>query len=295
MGQRDGMEEEKMVQRTDQSQEVTRFFAGSTGYWRDLYLVDAPFNSYAYPYHRRQANGLALLKKHMPPPATVLDVGCGAGVQVLNMARLGYTVQGVDLVADMIESARALLANYPELAEQARFDVASIGDLPFADESFAAVVCLGVMEYMDDPATAVAQLARVLKPGGIAIISVPNQASPFRRLGRMATRAFMRLRNWQVLRFIKYRLLLRQQEFADSFEQPGSYRHRAFTAVQFQKLLIDAGLQPVDDVYQVFGTRISDFWLPIPFALVRRMEGLNRWRGSRWLGADYLVAARKAA
>lgn len=293
MKQSNRLNHEKVVQQADQTQEVVRFFSSSTDYWRDLYLANRPFNSYAYPYHLRQANGLALLQKHAPPPGQVLDVGCGAGVQVLNMARMGYTVQGVDLAPNMIESACALLADHPELADRVQFDVATVGDLPFADAAFEAAVCLGVMEYMDDPVTAVTQLARVLKTGGTAIISVPNRASPFRYLGHVATRGLMRFRRWRFLRFIKYNLLLRQQKFADSFEQPGSYRHRAFTAVQFQSLLTSAGLQPVADVYQVFGTRLSDLWLPIPFVLVRRMEALNRWRSTRWLGADYLVAARK--
>ncbi len=281
-----------MVQQDDQTREVKRFFADSADYWRDLYLTDEPFNAYAYPYHRRQANVLALLQKFVSLPAAVLDVGCGAGVQALAMAKAGYTVQGVDLATEMIETARKLIADEPELANNLQFDVANVGQLPFPDESFAAVTLLGVLEYMDEPRTAVSQIARVLKPGGVVILSVPNRASPFRWLGVMGSRLLMRLRNIRWLRRLKYRLL-RQENFADAFAQPGQYRHHAYTAVQLRRILAAANLEPIADTYQVFGSRISDLWLPIPFALVRRLEKLNRWRLTRWLGSDYIIAARR--
>jgi SAM-dependent methyltransferase len=105
---------------------------------------------------------------------TVLDVGMGAGVLCAELDRRGWAVSGVDLSPAMVDAARRRL---PQLAE--RLARASIHELPFADESFDAVVATGVVEYaVDDLGGAVGELARVLRRGGSAVISFPNQHAP---------------------------------------------------------------------------------------------------------------------
>ena len=83
-------------------------------------------------------------------------------------------MSGVDLSPGMVAAARRRL---PQLAE--RLVEGPIEHLPFDDESFDAVAATGVLEYAThDLAAAVAELARVLRPQGVAVLSFPRQQSP---------------------------------------------------------------------------------------------------------------------
>ena len=97
----------------------------------------------------------------------VLDACCGDGMLALELARLGADVAGVDADGEMIaaaqEAARAA-------GVKARFDVGRIEALPFPDASFDAVVAVTVLCLVADPARALAEMARVLKPGGILML-----------------------------------------------------------------------------------------------------------------------------
>ncbi|HUY21716.1 MAG TPA: class I SAM-dependent methyltransferase [Acidimicrobiales bacterium] len=100
-----------------------------------------------------------------PPPATVLDAGCGTGRLAIELARRGYRTLGVDVEGAMLDSARA---KAPELAWE-RADL-SIVELPAA--GFDVVVAAGnVMIFLElgTEAPVVANLARALVPGGLLV------------------------------------------------------------------------------------------------------------------------------
>ena len=92
-----------------------------------------------------------------------LDAGCGGGRNAIAMARLGAAqVHGVDLGGAGIEDARKRGAGMANVS----FREGSIEALPFADDSFDVVWCAGVLMHTGDPERALAELARVLRPGG---------------------------------------------------------------------------------------------------------------------------------
>jgi ubiquinone/menaquinone biosynthesis C-methylase UbiE len=105
-------------------------------------------------------------------PGELLDVGMGPGRLCEQLARRGWTVSGIDLSPEMVRRARARL---PDAAERLR--QGTIEALPFPEESFDAVTATGVFEYVEKPSIAVGELARVLRPAGLAILSIPNRGS----------------------------------------------------------------------------------------------------------------------
>ena len=98
-----------------------------------------------------------------------LDAGCGGGRNAIAMARLGAaSVRGVDLGGDGIKDARRRGAGIASVT----FQEGSIEALPFADDSFDVVWCAGVLMHTGDPERALAELARVLRPGGLIYLLV---------------------------------------------------------------------------------------------------------------------------
>jgi SAM-dependent methyltransferase len=106
------------------------------------------------------------------PPGDALDVGMGPGRLCAELDRRGWRVAGVDASGRMVEAARARL---PHAAE--RLVRADLQQLPFADASFDAVTATGVLEYAENLEGACAELRRVLRPAGIAVVSCPHLAS----------------------------------------------------------------------------------------------------------------------
>ena len=100
----------------------------------------------------------------------VLDAGCGTGYGTAELAQDARQVIGVDLSVEALDYARS---NYP--LANVRFAAGSCLQLPFARGSVDAVVAFEVIEHLDDPATFIAECARVLTDGGLLIVSTPNK------------------------------------------------------------------------------------------------------------------------
>jgi demethylmenaquinone methyltransferase/2-methoxy-6-polyprenyl-1,4-benzoquinol methylase len=105
-------------------------------------------------------------KVNATPGESVLDVATGtAGVALALRAATGAEITGIDLNANMLENARQKLSRRGEAG--VRLVQGRAEDLPFADESFDDVTFTYLLRYVDDPASTVAELVRVLKPGGV--------------------------------------------------------------------------------------------------------------------------------
>lgn len=104
----------------------------------------------------------------------VLDVGCGAGVDLVRFARSGARATGVDIAPAAIGLARR---NLEIQRLDARLLVADAEALPLAEGQFDMVFAHGVVQYTSHPQALVDECRRVLKPGGQAIFQVYNRVS----------------------------------------------------------------------------------------------------------------------
>lgn len=104
----------------------------------------------------------------------LLEVGCGMGTDLLQFARGGAKVTGVDLTPRSIEISRQHLSVYGEVGDFANADCER---LPFADASFDVVYSNGVLHHTPDTATAVREIHRVLRHGGRARVMLYHRHS----------------------------------------------------------------------------------------------------------------------
>jgi SAM-dependent methyltransferase len=117
----------------------------------------------------------SLIKRNVAKGAAVLDAGCGAGTWVEFLREQGYAAEGLDFSPLLVERLRA---TYPDT----HWTESDIRHMPYGDGRFDAIVSWGVIEHNEDgPAAALREFSRILKPGGLAIVTVPLDTPVQRR------------------------------------------------------------------------------------------------------------------
>ena len=116
-----------------------------------------------------------LIRRYVSEGAAVLDAGCGFGEWVDVLADAGYEATGVDYSAELVSRLRE---SYP----LSRWIQGDIRKMPVPDKSFDAVVSWGVIEHDEaGPIAALREFWRVLRPGGMIIVTVPWNSECQRR------------------------------------------------------------------------------------------------------------------
>jgi 2-polyprenyl-6-hydroxyphenyl methylase / 3-demethylubiquinone-9 3-methyltransferase len=144
----------------------------SDTWWGDegtLSMLRTALNPARFPWLR---GTLTQTLGREPRGLRTLDVGCGGGLLAEEFARLGCQVTGVDPSSRSLEAARAHAT-----AEGLQIDYreGSGEQLPFADRAFACAYCCDVLEHVDDVGATVAEIARVLEPGGVFLYDTINR------------------------------------------------------------------------------------------------------------------------
>jgi ubiquinone/menaquinone biosynthesis C-methylase UbiE len=154
---------------------------------RRLFDAKAPTWSAKYADDGRLAARLDHLvraaRSHVPVASRVLDLGCGTGELARAMASIGMVVTACDISSQMLrfaaETDQDSSINWVQLDPGWR-------TLPFGEAYFDAVVAASVLEYVDDPCAVLGECARVIRPGGEILCTVPNTRHPMRWLERAA-------------------------------------------------------------------------------------------------------------
>jgi SAM-dependent methyltransferase len=156
-----------------------RFWAGVGERFPDL--AGAVSTQYYSDNERR------LFTEHLPPleGLSILKTDLwdeAKNTRILAWAsRQGAHTYGVDISEPTVRLARGAFETNAEGQFELRGAVGDVRELPFRDDSFDAIYSMGTIEHFDETAHAVEEMARVLKPGGRAIVGVPNRHDPFLR------------------------------------------------------------------------------------------------------------------
>jgi ubiquinone/menaquinone biosynthesis C-methylase UbiE len=227
----------------------------------------------------------------LPCGARVLDAGCGPGELLVSLANRGLDPWGVDISTSMVEIARARVSKLLSLSSD-RIKVGDIEALPFESGSFSAAIAAGVIEYQKRDEPTLAEMNRVLKPGGYLILNVTNSLTYLNWLGR----PYLWLRR-QVPVVAAHRFIT-QRVMGKGPVPPLPNEGRTHTPGGFDRRLARTGFKKVDYNFFHFSP------LPTPFDSVcrrwcdatgLRMESATQHAIAPWIAGGYLVMAQKVA
>jgi ubiquinone/menaquinone biosynthesis C-methylase UbiE len=246
--------------------------------------VEALFDSLALEYLRERERQVSFLsQKHIAiaflddARGRLLEVGCGPAVMMPELLAMGFEAHGIDVSGEMIRRARQRMAGHP-LERRCSFSVDDVERLHIADGSYDALLCMGVLEYLPRYSRALAEISRVLKPGGIAVLALPNRASAY----HVARAAYVNLRAFE--RRLRGR------------RGPYKLAHNRCVPWKFDRELAANGLRKLESracnfmffPLQELAPRIAD-------ALNRALQPLSDAWLAPVLGAQYIVKVQKAA
>ncbi|HET7669619.1 MAG TPA: class I SAM-dependent methyltransferase [Burkholderiales bacterium] len=237
--------------------------------------VEALFDSLALEYVREREQQFSFVcQKRIAiemlgdvTKGRLLEVGCGPAVMTPDLVAMGFLVHGIDVSSEMVRRARQRMAGHP-LEKRCVFGLGDTERLQFPDCSYDAVLCMGVLEYLPRYGAALAEIARVLKPGGLAVITLPNRASAY----HVAWGAYRRLKPGR----------------------RGEATPNRCVPWKFDRELAAAGLRKLESRACNFIFFPLQELLPrASLAMNRALLPLSRTAVAPFLGAQYIVAAQK--
>jgi ubiquinone/menaquinone biosynthesis C-methylase UbiE len=271
---------------TDQQRLVNERFHDRARRWEEVYQREDLFSVIHQHRQARSLNWIDGLR--LPAGSPVLEVGPGAGFMTVELARRGFVVQAADSTPRMIEIARRRVAE-AGVGGRVTLLVADAHHLAFASGTFRLVVALGVVPWLHSAPLAIAEMARVLAPGGHLVLNADNSRrltllldprhNPALASARVAAKSLLHSAG-----------ALRQRD--------GHARVTAHHLASFDRTMSGAGLELVKGSTFGFGP-FTLFGLPVTserlgVRLNARLQRLadNGVPGIRSGGGQYLVLAR---
>jgi SAM-dependent methyltransferase len=259
---------------------INTHFDSTVSYWDGVYGDD---DVQGLIYRMRQSVVLSYVDAAaLPANARVLEIGCGAGHLTIQLANRQFRVEAVDASQAMVEvTADRMREGGSEQAVTVA--MADAHSLPFQAGHFDLVVAVGVIPWLHSPGDAIAEMARVLVPGGQLILTADNGA----RLSSFTDPREMLART--PLRHLYHRLRKRRGLAMSRLDFPR----------RIDRLIRRGGLRPV--ARSTVGYGPLTFWGRVLFSNALRVRINDRLHslasrgvpGLKWTGWHYVVRATK--
>jgi len=132
--------------------------------WEDIRMEEI-LEIFSYERVKKQ---MEIFLRFLPKNQKILEGGCGLAPYLIRLRQLGYDVEGIDYNAEPIQKVLNFDPTLP-------VKVGDVMAIPYPDQSFGGYISLGVIEHFTEgPVKAIREAFRVLKPGGIFLVMVPQ-------------------------------------------------------------------------------------------------------------------------
>ena len=187
-----------------------------------------------------------MIRKEKIQNGRAMDMGCGAGQLIPILSKLDYQVYGIDISKKMIEIS---LNRCKEFNIPAKLEVGDCEKIEYPDNYFDLYVAMGVIEYMSNDTKMIAEIKRLLKPGGIGIITLRNKRCIHVK--------------WNTIYLKKYRHYLRNTAKRILRKQTSVYNaiSRQHDPLSFKKLLESCSFKVIEEKYCHYHA------LPLPISI----------------------------
>lgn len=263
---------------------VAQYFDQDPAGYADAYAHPDTASAFFFP--RRQAIVMGFLRPL--EGGFIMDVGCGPGIYAKPCVEQGFHYYGVDISPQNIDEARRRFGNLASV----EFAVGDARQLPFPSNSVDGLLCLGMLEYVfqEQETAYLSEIARVLKPGGIAIFSFLNASSPY----------------WiwvdYILPQLKFlwknvKAIIKRTKFVSFKECLGEgLPTRKFRLGERTELLQATGLSVVGSTYFSLNIFLAPLDARFPHQMIRvsaKLEHLLQKPLFDWLGMGFVIAVQK--
>lgn len=163
------------METSEQKEKLRKYFDKSEN-WREKLYID-----HSHPFNRlliRRKDYAFTMLDTVPniKKSIALDIGCGPGAYVEELMKRGFETFAMDIAQEMLNVCKTRL-NIPDSVFQNNFRQADIEHVPFDDNTFDVVVCVGVLGNLFSDDKALSEMFRILKPGGVLLLAVENMFS----------------------------------------------------------------------------------------------------------------------
>ncbi len=265
---------------------IDQYFSKKSSYWNKIYQRD---DVEAIIYQQRCSIALKYINELcLPTDAKILEVGCGAGLTTVELARSGYSVVSLDSVKEMRDLTRQR-ARAAGVAERVKIIHGDVHELTYPPASFNLVIALGVIPWLANVKQALSEIVRVLTPGGHLIISADN---------RNRLNYFFDPTRMPMLTGIKKTLLqmLEKTGLRKKPKVPGANMHKTS---EMNRILASAGMEKIKHQTIGFGPFYFYKYPLLPNSIQLKIHHLLQHHADRGFpilrstGSQYLVLARK--
>lgn len=200
-------------------------------------------------FRRRLDLLLSLIRKPQNCSTEVLDFGCGSGVYLEVLSRLGYRMYGVDNSPNMVNECLNRISPLKDCRVELIDGLDFHGD--YLSHVFDCIICLGVLEYLDRPKNLLERLTSAVCPGGDIILSVPNHQSILRKV-----EIFIHDHRVSFSRFRALKPITSDGSYL-------TYQRHQFTKRELDQMMAAFGFESCRTVWHVAASPLSFLeWLP---------------------------------
>ena len=262
-------------------------------YEKEAYEYDEQFyvKEGSYPTLRYRHNYMLKMvgEINLPENAKILDVGCGPGEMVRDLIKAGREIHGIDIAIEMVNIAKEKIKNSPFKDANVHLAVGDIEKLTFEDDFFDLIIVSGVVEYLKDDETWLAEINRTLKKGGFLIINVTNKYSVAKWTSGLFEKAKSNKRMFNFFNFFKEKVLNKGKLHYFPF------RPRVHSPKGFDSLMAQNGYEKIRHNYfdfAIFPAPLDTLLGFVTTPLRRYMEKFSQ-RNMVFNGTGYIVLFKK--